>query len=363
MTGFKLAGGRALDPLLFVTDAARLRRRVGPWARTCLAAIRDAGHTVFDLEGEARVHRAVAAVRRASLDPGLAGVVLLGGPTVVPARIVDSLPAALRKQVQGVDDPDDFYVWSDEPYADRDGDDIAELPLTRVPDGGSPAFLKRVLTTGAPSGRRPSGYRNIHRPFAEEIYRLLAARRPMVRSARATPRSIGPGTVRGDRVYIMMHGSPFDGTRYWGETADAQPLLAVRPPNIGKVPGATVFTGCCWGAMAWSPMAKQAMGGVTVRARTPAGSLALRFLAQGARAFVGCTAAHYSPTGRSYRAAGGPMHMAFWKHALSGKPPAEALFEAKIDYALWMRSQRMTPESRAIAFKVLREYACLGLGW
>jgi len=100
-----------------------------------------------------------------------------------------------------------------------------------------------------------------------------------------------------------------------------------------------------------------------VRARTPAGSLALRFLAQGARAFVGCTAAHYSPTGRSYRAAGGPMHMAFWKHALAGKPPAEALFEAKIDYALWMRSQRMTPESRAIGFKVLREYACLGLGW
>src|SRR5688500_7682155 len=119
MTGFKLAGGRALDPLLFVTDAARLRRRVGPWARTCLAAIRDAGHTVFDLEGEARVHRAVVAVRRGRLVPGVPGVGPLGGRTMVPARIVDSLPAAHRKQVQGVDDPDDFYVWSDEAYADR----------------------------------------------------------------------------------------------------------------------------------------------------------------------------------------------------------------------------------------------------
>src|SRR5687767_16037317 len=101
MTGFKLAGGRALDPLLFVTDAARLRRRVGPWARTCLAAIRDAGHTVFDLEGEARVHRAVAAVRRARLDRGLAGVVLLGGPTVVPIRAARPLPAALQPHVTG----------------------------------------------------------------------------------------------------------------------------------------------------------------------------------------------------------------------------------------------------------------------
>ena len=361
---FQLAGGRKLPRQLFVTDAARLREHVGPWADACLAAVQAAGHTVFDLKGESKPEKAVTAVRKVNQDPRLAGVVLLGGPTVVPVRVVDALPAGLRKQVTAADDPDDFYVWSDEPYADRDGDDIPELPVTRIPDVRSAEFMKRVLSAspGADT-RRPMGYRNIHRPFADEIYATIKNALPIVVSEQATPETIGPATVVGDKVYIMLHGSDTDGSRFWGETADAQGLLAFTTENVGGLPGATVFTGCCWGAMAWSPMARRALGGVKVVARGTNGSLALRFLEQGARAFVGCTGAHYSPTGKSYRSAGGPMHLAFWKHIALGKPPVRALFDAKVDYTAWMQSKTMTAESLAISFKILREYTCLGLGW
>ena len=342
-----------------MTDRARLRRRVGAFAGESLARLSAQGHAVLDLAGETRPERAIALVRKA---PASSGVVLLGGPGVVPPHIVDAIPNRLRRLVQGAQDPDDFYVWSDDHYGDRNGDDIPELPVSRVPDAGSAAFLRRVLFAQAPSAARAAGYRNIHRPFADAVYATLTGRRrPMVRSMTATPRTVG--AIGGGRIYLMMHGSPFDGTRLWGENAAEQPFLAVRSSNVGDVRGATVFAGCCWGAMVWTPMAKVALGGGRLVARTPGNSIALRFLSRGARVFIGPTAAHYSPTGSFWRAAGGPLHMAFWKYFSRGTPPAQALFLAKRDYAQWMHGRRLTPENLAICFKVLREFTCLGWGW
>ena len=96
---------------------------------------------------------------------------------------------------------------------------------------------------------------------------------------------------------------------------------------------------------------------------TPEQSLALSFLGRGARAFVGCTGAHYSPIDGNLDYFGAPMHDSFWKHIAAGKQPAQALFDAKVDYIATMPHNRTTVEEIAIENKILRQLTCLGLGW
>ncbi len=43
-------------------------------------------------------------------------------------------------------DPDNFIVWSDEVYGCRDADDIAELPVSRVPYGGRAETVAKALS-------------------------------------------------------------------------------------------------------------------------------------------------------------------------------------------------------------------------
>lgn len=140
----EIAGRRRLPPLLFVTSGEALEANIG---------IRGAGYVLDALRGvrDSRVYaglrvesrdaeEALAAVRK-ELAAGapVSGVVIVGGLDVVPAQRLDCLPPGLRTRVGHTDDGDDFIVWSDEAYGDRDGDGMAELPVSRVPDARSAA--------------------------------------------------------------------------------------------------------------------------------------------------------------------------------------------------------------------------------
>jgi hypothetical protein len=103
--------------------------------------------------------------------------------------------------------------------------------------------------------------------------------------------------------------------------------------------------------------------GRSIGLKTAESSIALGFLARGASAFIGCTGAHYSPTEEPFNYFGGPMHRAFWSAYNAGKPPAQALFDAKIDYIRGMPHGRTGVLQTAIEYKILRQYTCLGLGW
>jgi hypothetical protein len=164
-----------------------------------------------------------------------------------------------------------------------------------------------------------------------------------------------------DYVYLMLHGSYTDATAFHGEETPGG-LAAVRIENIPNVSGAVVFTGCCWGAL---PVDKPAVraSAQPVTARTPEDSIALRFLASGANAFVGCTGVHYSPIQPPYQFFGGPLHAAFWRHVVDGAAPAEALFNAKKDYIAGMFHGCDDLIEHAIEYKILRQFTCLGLGW
>src|SRR5205823_6301173 len=109
-------------------------------AARVFAALADAGAAVVDLPPAATAAPDAAAAVRPRLAGGdFAGVVLLGGYDVVPPHRLDVIDAPTRQRLvaagQVRKDRDAFYVWSDELYADADGDALPELPLTRIPDG------------------------------------------------------------------------------------------------------------------------------------------------------------------------------------------------------------------------------------
>jgi hypothetical protein len=102
---------------LFVTDPGALAARIGPAAASIVNAIRSAGYEVVTGSGVS-LQQSTRALLNTRAD--IAGVVLVGGYSVVPAEILNTLPRELTDLRIG--ELDDFTVWSDDGYGDRDGD-------------------------------------------------------------------------------------------------------------------------------------------------------------------------------------------------------------------------------------------------
>lgn len=361
-----LAGGRTLPRLVFLTDRERLAANVGTAeAEAALDLIRHAGHPLLEhLPERVDAARAAEVVRQAVRSAGgIRGVVLLGGYDVVPSQRLDVLDPGLRARVAGGNDPDDFLVWSDDGYGCTDGDGIPELPVSRIPDGKSGELLLAALSAGStpPVGTR-RGVRNVRRPFADRVFSEIPGVGDMISSEPHAYSADPPVDLTCDHLYLMLHGDSRDATRFWGEgvPGDEEAINLATLPS--KFYG-TAFAGCCWGGLPAVARAVDASPGTGVGGRTPDESIALALLKAGARAFVGCTGAHYSPLEPPYRYFGGPMHEAFWRRLAAGEAPAEALFGAKIEYIEGMPHGRRSAISHAIEHKTLWQYTCLGLGW
>jgi beta-lactamase superfamily II metal-dependent hydrolase len=359
-----LGEGRTLPKLLFVTSRDALARNIGrAEAEAALDAIRGAGMDLCDLAPDVRDSRAAAEeVRRQLRADGNAGVVIVGGHDVVPHQRLDCLPADLRRQLGDADDPDRFIVWSDDIYGDSDGDELPELPVSRSPDGKSAELVMNALRVGAPAAGERAGIRNVARPFADGVFKTIKGSRALLVSEPTVFDQEPAIALDADQLYFMLHGDYVDATRFWGEdTPDSREAVNLR--NLpDQIPG-VVFTGCCWGALTTDTPAGLLAPGRSSGLKTPESSIALGALNRGARAFVGCTGAHYSPTEAPFDYFGGPMHHAFWRHYAAGSPPARALFDAKADYVAGMPHGRRSAAQTAIEFKILRQYTCLGLGW
>lgn len=354
-----LARGRKVPPLLFVTDRQRLERKIGTTGyQRVRQLIGDGNQKILEVANAASPF---SEIRRAGADA--AGVVILGDADVVPSLIYDVLPPDIRRRVDAHGDPDRFVVWSDQLYGDLDGDSLADVPVSRVPDCGSADFLLKCLTAG---DRRDApakfAVRNAQRPFAANIFSTMPGNGAMLISGPDSTRSVAPGHFSSAGLYFMLHGSDSDATRYWGEDAG----LSVEALNLDAVPsadGATVVTGCCWGALTVGQVASRATDHWAVSPRNPQSSLALHFLDKGALAYLGCTGAHYSPLAGRLDYFGEPMHRGIWNAYTMGASPAKALFDAKRAYINGMPHGRQTATEWAIEYKILRQYTCLGLGW
>ena len=357
----RLGGGRQLPNLLFVTYRPRLENNVGTQeAAERLQLIADAGRKLLEIRNPNSPLPEV----RAELARGYEGVVIVGGYDVLPAQRLDVLPASLRQQLgQNTSDLDNFIVWNDEAYGDRDGDMQPEVPVSRIPDAKSSHLLLAALSAG---GDLPApvrfGLRNSMRPFATAPFNLIAGPAPLLVSEPANPGSVGAGNATGTAVYFMLHGSDIDATRYWGE--DQTGLIdGVNITNIPRAIAGVVFTGCCYGALTVMTIAAHAVPGQPLGIRTPGTSIALSYLHGGARAYVGCTGTHYSPSTRPYNYFGGPMHTAFLTRLMRGAAPAQALFDSKLEYLQHMPHGQTSANGQGIEFKILKQFTCLGLGW
>ncbi len=367
----RLAGGRELPSLLFVTQAHGLAANIGTQeAERVLRSLASHPHAeLLDLPASARTAEEAASAVRIRLAGGNhRGVVLLGGFDIVPPHNLDVLDETLRQeviaaQVEGAD-ADRFIVWSDEIYGDSDGDFLPELPVTRIPDGRRADVVFAALSAPRFNPGARFGIRNVARPFAEQVYSALPGSGADLRiSETFSPEDVQSGDGTG-AVYYMLHGSARDGARFWGETEGGSPHEAIAVENVPVTsPGSIVLTGCCWGALCMGPPAARMKPGAPFRPRGPEASVALAYLRAGALGFVGCTGSHYSPTVSPFGYFGQPMHDAFWAAVGRGTAPAEALFQAKREYLKGMPHGQADPFSRAVEMKILRQFTCLGLGW
>jgi beta-lactamase superfamily II metal-dependent hydrolase len=358
-----LGGKRTLPKLLFVTHTPKLVENIGSEeSAQALRLVRDAGQTVLEVKNQQNPFPEVRdAIRK--LSP--TGVVLLGGYDILAAQRLDVLDPDLRRAIgsQAGRDGDNFIVWSDEAYGDVNGDSVQEIPVSRIPDAKSSVLVFAAL--GAPSGNATVtrfGVRNVAREFATTIYGLLPGRNKLLVSSPTGPNDVGTAKIDETGIYLMLHGSDSDGSRFWGED-NGDMFEAVNVRNLASAGPSVVFTGCCWGALTVERIASRSRTGDPIAVRTVEASMALSFLQGGATAFVGCTGSHYSPLQKPYRYYGGPMHEAFWKRYNELKAPAVALHTAKQDFLKAIPHGRTTDIGHAIELKILREYTCLGLGW
>lgn len=362
----RIAGGRQLPELLFVTSRQTLAANIGrAECARLLDSIRAHRLPLYDelpsgiADARAAAELVAARLRR---HPNAKGVVLIGGYDVVPAYAQDCLSQPLRQRVAGSDDPDNFIVWNDDLYGARNGQ--LELPVSRIPDGKSAQLVFAAIqaarrTVGVPR----AGVRNVARPFADRVYGALPGSGNMHVSKPVTfDQNSPPLDFKSERLYFMLHGDFVDSSRFWGEgTANHREAV-----NVGNIPAeydGVVFTGCCWGALTVDTPAGLTVPGRPFGQKTPGSSIALSFLARGATAFIGCTGAHYSPLEAPYNYFGGPMHEAFWRRYNAGATPAQALLGAKREYAGGIPHGRTGASAQAIENKILRQYTCLGLGW
>ncbi|HET6669358.1 MAG TPA: MBL fold metallo-hydrolase [Pyrinomonadaceae bacterium] len=364
---FRIAGGRQLPELLFVTNRETLAANIG--ATECarvLASIRSSQQQLLDnLPPNLSVGSAAELVRRRLAQrPNVKGVVLVGGYDVVPALSLKCLTADLERRLAANDDPDGFVVWSDDIYGVRGSSGRLELPVSRIPDGKSAQLVSAALQAarGQVAAAR-AGVRNVARPFADQVFRVLPGTGNLHISKPATFNQQTPSLdLKSERVYFMLHGDYIDSSRFWGE-GTANHTEAVNISNVPQQFKGVVFTGCCWGGLTVDTPAGRVTPGRPFGQKTVGSSIALSFLAQGALAFIGCTGAHYSPLESPYNYFGGPMHTSFWRHYNAGAAPALALFNAKSEYHRGIPHGRSGATSMAIENKILRQYTCLGLGW
>jgi len=344
-----------------------LARKVGPDAtRRAMQTIRDGGHILVGDDGGDLL---AAAQARLAGDRSIEGVVLLGGVDVVPSRITDAVPAELQglpglKSLR-LKERDRLQVWSDDAYGDLNGDGAPEFPVSRIPDGGDPTLLLGALALppARPWPGRIGGLRNAKRPFADLVYRNLDANGRMYRSASDIPEMPPYPLTNCDHLYLVLHGNWHEGTVLRGEDEDGYPE-AFSTRDIPNPAPQIVFSGCCYGALCATQVARDAQPGAPQQGRTAADSLALAFLKNGTRAFVGCTAVHYSPDLEPSTYLGEPMHRYFWEAVAAGIPPAKALYLAKVKYAVGIPHRiGDKPELAIFEHKILRQFVCLGLGW
>ena len=277
------------------------------------------------------------------------GILIVGGDDVVPFF-----------HLQNPSDDDDSAILSDNPYAVESGESIyaPRVAIGRLPDGsaGNLSLLLRQIDTLLEVRRNPPATENSSRIVQAGIAALGAiglavsnslsfgcaastwesvsgeAFSPLstASSLRLSPPVIADDFqsqwIHGRRFfYFNLHGS-LDAPAWYGQVAaggtdDRPPLpIAITPELLSEADFAApvVFS--------------EASHAGNVSSKTATNSLALRFLSEGASAFIGPTATAYG-TVTPPLAGADLLAELFWENLRDGDRIGEALGRAKTHYA------------------------------
>lgn len=271
-------------------------------------------------------------------------LLILGGDEIVPFC-----------RVANPTDDQDEDIYTDAPYAARNGSYL--LPtraVGRLPDAGDGKYLLHLLESAAVAHRHsneiqpPGGLKGLKRFLhrskspdagAESVGYTASVWKEAARAAFETigdPKHLRmspPLTYRefssmaqgGPRFsYFNLHG--VEGEAVWYGQRDPNfsadyPLfpVALTPAQVtAGVRGTTVFTEACYGA--------------DILERTPQNSIALKFLAQGARAVIGSTRLAYGSLTPPLAGAD-LLARLFWLAVLSGMSIGQSFQWAKLSFA------------------------------
>lgn len=256
-------------------------------------------------------------------------VLILGGDDIVP------FPELMNPQKD-----QDTILHTDDPYADFDNDDdmVIDRPITRIPDGGDLDLVLTQLATTSAGGSGAFALTNRNRSFAGQIAQLINA--TPLWSAPTQADDISQMALQVPVAYFMLHGSGRSGARWYGELGSPKDWTALEAFHVSSADSqGVVLSGACYGAK--------------IIGYTPADSIALTFLKNGARAFVGATAITYSDvTGEGANRLGGLFHRLFFEYLNAGQSPPRAFFNAKRSFA----NQAIRPVEK----KISHIFVCYG---
>ncbi len=379
-----------LDGLLFVTSQQAAENE---WAEDVAFLTQHVGDkrvlVLSPPDGDSHPAEQVRPVLEA--DTSITGVVILGDGVTVPSRRVLSVDSTLLGELASAKaneggDADGWLVWNDDIYGDRDGDDVPDLPVSRLPIRPTKNTSPGAEASAEPATRASFGFRAGQFPFADAVYCLIDPEsvddpeKAMWQSppkAQNPPRhnkdpnfepSLGSGGLAADRLHLVLHGldsralwlgGTVDTDRQWNPTAVDDAVVEGEWHSPG-----VIFGGVCWGALVVKPKAQSAEPGMTLEPRSAKDSVALALLDHGANAFMGFTAFHYVPDGTIDLGFGARLHWYVWENIAHRKlPPAEALFQAKVRFIAEVDAEDANVLDRAAAMKTFWSATCLGFGW
>ena len=300
-----------------------------------------------DTSSPAQVKAAIDSLADGLLTQGndLRHLLILGDDDVIPFF-----------RVSNPTEDQDEDIYTDAPYAARNGSHllptraVGRLPDCRDPDqllslmgsaaqshrqagqvsppGGIKALGRIWKRAKAPEARTESfGYTaSVWKESSKAVFEAIGQARQLRMSPPLTHRELSVLIQGQPRLsYFNLHG--VEGEPAWYGQRDPDfaadyPLfpVALLPEAVkaDRIAGTTVFTEACYGA--------------DVLGRSPADSIALKFLAEGARAVVGSTRLAYGSLTPPLAGAD-LLARFFWLAVLSGMPIGQSLQWAKLSFA------------------------------
>jgi len=306
--------------LLVVTNYNVLRRKHPNQFGHIQAWLQRLG-SVYDTSNEGQNPAAIRAeIRRRVRQENRAAIFIFGNGDVVPFK--------KRKNPCYGSGRDDDIIFGDGFYADLDDDRLwlPDVDVGRIPDDPEIIRNPRSALYRAADSHQPmrqarlDSVANFCRPTADDVVAVVnpaVENQNLFWSEPHTTQSLPGGFYQNSNLYLILHGSLSDGSRYTGESSSGRSHPEAF--NVNSVaPAEVVLSGACYGGH--------------VLGKTARNSIALAFLARGCRAFIGHSGSSYSDLDTVDR---GQAHFVklFLEEYRKGAPPSTAFRLAMRRYA------------------------------